>query len=150
MLAIVQLIGKGQVSISHSSATQRGISNGLLVLLGVSKNDDESDVDKIVKKVSKLRIFPDKEEKMNLDIQTTKGSVLLISQFTLFGNVKKCNRPDFMDAADKNLAIKLYDLFADKLTEVNIPVVKGYFGEHMTIETVLSGPVTIILDSKKI
>ena len=150
MIAIVQLLNSGDVSIKGNNISQRGINTGLIVFFGVSKTDTEKEVEKISAKLIKLRIFPDKNQKMNLDIQSVDGEVLLISQFTLFGDPKGSNRPDFTKAANKDLAIKLYELFADKLTKAGISVTKGYFGEHMRIQADLDGPVTIILDSDKL
>jgi D-aminoacyl-tRNA deacylase len=150
MLAIVQIINKGEVSIKGDHNSKRGINSGMIVFLGVSKTDTEEEVKKVSSKLLKLRIFPDRNQKMNLDIHSSGGSILLISQFTLFGDPKGSNRPDFTKAANKGLAIKLYELFADKLTEAGISVTKGYFGEHMGISAILDGPVTIILDSDKL
>jgi D-tyrosyl-tRNA(Tyr) deacylase len=150
MLAVVQIINSGSVSIEGKSDTKRNSQNGLIVYLGVSKNDTNSDLESVLHKLLKLRVFPDPDQKMNLDIKEVKGEILLISQFTLFGNLKGNNRPDFTDAAGKDLALKLYDLFADKLTSSGVKVTKGFFGEHMQIEANLSGPVTIILDSNKL
>ena len=150
MLAIVQIINSGSVSIEGDSNTKRSTGKGLLVFLGVSQKDSEIELEKVFQKLLKLRIFPDEDKKMNLDIHQSGGEILLISQFTLLGNLKGNNRPDFTDAAGKDLALNLYDLFADKLTSASISVTKGYFGEHMEISSELVGPVTIILDSEKI
>jgi D-aminoacyl-tRNA deacylase len=150
MIAVTQVVDRADVSLYSQLDTQRSIENGLLVFLGVSKTDSEIDVDKLVAKLLKLRVFPDGDQKMNLDIQTVKGQVLLISQFTLLGNLKGGNRPDFFAAADKDLALKLYELFADKLTEVGLTIKTGFFGGHMQISSTLNGPVTIILDSQNL
>lgn len=150
MLAVVQIINSGSVCIDGDLGTKRSTEKGLLVLLGVSKNDSEIELEKVTQKLLKLRVFPDQFEKMNLDINQVNGEVLLISQFTLFGNLKGNNRPDFTHAADKELALSLYDQFADKLTSAGIKVTKGYFGEHMDIKADFVGPVTIILDSEKL
>lgn len=150
MIAVTQVIDRASVRIYGQPDTKREVSTGLIIFLGVSKTDTETDVEKLITKILKLRVFPDGDTKMNLDIQTIKGSILLISQFTLLGNLKGGNRPDFYAAADKDLAIKLYEQFADKLSKAGIPVKTGYFAEHMEIETVLNGPVTIILESDKL
>ena len=150
MIAVTQVVDRAEVSLHGQPDTQRSIENGLLVFLGVSKTDSEIDVDKLVAKLLKLRVFPDGDQKMNLDIQTVKGQLLLISQFTLLGNLKGGNRPDFFAAADKDLALKLYEQFADKLTEAGLVVKIGFFGEHMQINSILNGPVTIILDSQNL
>ncbi len=151
MIVVIQVVDQASVSIfGKLKETERKIDKGLVVFLGVSRLDSEVDVNKLIKKIIKLRVFPDDNKKMNLDVKTIGGEVLLISQFTLFGNVKKCNRPDFFAAADKELAVKLYDLFTVKLTEAGLPVKTGYFGEHMKIDSNLNGPVTIIMESDKI
>jgi D-aminoacyl-tRNA deacylase len=150
MIAVTQIVTDANVHISKQKNTAREIKKGLIVFLGVSKADTDIDVDKLVNKLIKLRIFPDEKEKMNLDIKTINGEILLISQFTLLGNVKGNNRPDFSNAADKNLATRLYQLFADKLTKEGLLVKTGFFGEHMKINSSLNGPVTIILDSNKL
>ena len=150
MIAIVQIINSGNVSIVGDSSTQRDSQKGLIVFLGVSKSDTNSEVVKISEKLLKLRIFQDQDQKMNLDIKSVGGEILLISQFTLLGNLKGNNRPDFTNAAEKELASNLYEQFADKLTEAGVRVTKGYFGEHMKIQVDLNGPVTIILDSEKL
>ena len=150
MIAVVQIINSGNVSIVGDSSTQRDSQKGLIVFLGVSKSDTNSEVVKISEKLLKLRIFQDQDQKMNLDIKSVGGEMLLISQFTLLGNLKGNNRPDFANAAEKELASNLYEQFADKLTEAGVRVTKGYFGEHMKIQVDLNGPVTIILDSEKL
>jgi len=150
MIAVTQVVDRADVSLYNRPDTQRMIENGLIVFLGVSKTDSEMDVNKLITKLLKLRIFPDGDKKMNLDIQTTKGQVLLISQFTLLGNLHGGNRPDFFAAADKEVALKLYEQFADKLTKAGLSIKTGFFGEHMQINTILNGPVTIILDSQNL
>jgi len=150
MIAVVQIINSGNVSIVGDSSNQRDSQKGLIVFLGVSKSDTNSEVIKISEKLLKLRIFQGQDQKMNLDIKSVGGEILLISQFTLLGNLKGNNRPDFANAAEKELASNLYEQFADKLTEAGVRVTKGYFGEHMKIQVDLNGPVTIILDSEKL
>jgi D-aminoacyl-tRNA deacylase len=150
MIAVIQVVNQASVSVYGRSDSTRNISSGLIIFLGVAKTDTEIDVEKLVSKILKLRVFPDGDTKMNLDIQTVKGEALLISQFTLLGNLKSGNRPDFMAAANKDLATNLYELFADKLTKASISVKTGYFAEHMQINTHLNGPVTIILESNKL
>ncbi len=150
MIAVTQIVDRAIVSKYGQIESQRGIKKGMLVLLGISKKDTEQEVDKLVKKLLSLRIFPDENEKINLNIHSISGEILLISQFTLLGNLKGNNRPDFGQAAGKELATKLYERFADKLTEAGIKINKGFFGEHMEIQVDLNGPITIILDSEKI
>jgi D-tyrosyl-tRNA(Tyr) deacylase len=150
MIAIVQLVDSASVCIKDMPKTKRATRSGLIVFLGISKSDTEKTVDKLASKLLKLRIFPDEDKKMNLDILTVKSEILLISQFTLLGDVKGNNRPSFYLAADKEIAIPLYQQFADKLTKVGLKVKTGFFGEHMDIKVNLNGPVTIVLDSDKI
>lgn len=150
MIAVTQVVNQAKVNIVGQKDTQRGIGQGLIVFLGVSRADTENEVEKIAHKLLKLRVFSDEEQKMNLDIQSVKGEILLISQFTLLGSLKGNNRPDFTAAAEKEQAHQLYELFADKLTSAGIHVSQGFFGEHMEIEVALNGPVTIILDSAKL
>jgi D-aminoacyl-tRNA deacylase len=150
MIAVAQVVDQAEVTLKDQPTTKRDIAKGLVVFLGISKTDTEKEVEKLVNKLSKLRVFPDGEAKMNLDIQSTRGEILLISQFTLLGDLKGNNRPDFFNAAGKELATKLYHLFADKLSQAGLSVKTGFFGEHMLIKSRLNGPVTIILDSNKI
>lgn len=150
MIAVTQVVDKAGVSIVGQKNTKREIDKGLIVFLGVSKSDTKKDVEKLVNKLIKLRVFPDDKEKMNLNILSADGEILLISQFTLLGNLKGNNRPDFIKAAGKEQAVNLYKHFADKLTMAGLSVKTGFFGEHMKIETNLNGPVTIILESNKI
>jgi len=150
MIAVTQIVKNASVEVVSQPETKRSISGGLVVYLCVSPTDTEIQVEKLVSKILKLRIFPDSEDKMNQDILTTKGEILLISQFTLLADLKGNNRPSFSQAANKDLALSLYELFADKLTAAGITVQNGYFGEHMSIGLTLLGPVTIILDSDKI
>lgn len=150
MLVVVQVVDRSGVSLCSKPQSAREIDRGLIVFLGVSCEDTEEDVRKLVNKLAKIRVFPDSEGKINLDILTTKGEVMLISQFTLFGDVSKSNRPSFVRAAPKDQALSLYNLFADKLNQIGLSVKEGYFGEHMSITSTLNGPITIIIDSKKI
>jgi len=150
MIAVTQVVDQASVSVGDQPETKRTIEKGLIVFLGISKTDTENDVDKLVNKLQKLRVFPDRQEKMNLDIQSVRGEILLIPQFTLLGSLKGNNRPDFFNAAGKELATGLYELFADKLTKAGLSVKTGFFGEHMIISSRLSGPVTIILESDKL
>jgi D-tyrosyl-tRNA(Tyr) deacylase len=150
MIAVTQLVDHASVSLYDQPESLREITHGLVVFLGVAKTDTDADVDKLVSKLIKLRIFPDSGKKMNLDIQTANGQILLISQFTLLGNLRGGNRPDFFEAADKDLAVRLYEQFADKLTKADLPVKTGFFGDHMKITANLDGPVTIILNSHQL
>lgn len=126
------------------------ISYGLLVLLGISINDSTEDVDWLVKKILALRIFNDVEGKMNYSVEDVKGQVLIVSQFTLFANCKKGNRPSFTQSAPPSIAIPLYEAFLNTVRE-RFPgkVACGVFGADMKVELLNDGPVTIILDTEQ-
>ena len=139
--------------VKHASVTINGsvngkINNGFLVLLGVQSTDSEQDVDYLVKKVTNLRIFSDENDKMNLSLKDVNGSLLLVSQFTLYANCKEGNRPSFVEAAKPDVAIPLYEYFVYECKKI-IPVVEtGIFGADMKVDLLNDGPVTIIIDSK--
>ena len=122
----------------------------MLVLLGIEEADTEEDVEWLCGKLSKLRIFSDENDAMNLDIQQVGGSFLVVSQFTLHALTKKGNRPSFIRAARPELAIPLYELFVKRLREVaGREVLTGEFGAMMEVELINDGPVTILMDSKR-
>lgn len=146
MIAVVQLVDNAQVKIFGNSEN-RGIQNGLVVYLAIKSGDTELDVQKMAEKISKLRIFPDHQDKMNLSILDTKGDILLIPQFTLVGDIKGSNRPSFPASADRETAISLIKLVKNILIKKDITVIEGFFGEHMQISQVNNGPVTIIIDT---
>ena len=125
------------------------IGAGLLVLLGVSKADSEAAADYLVDKIIGLRIFEDAEEKMNLSVQDCGGSVLVVSQFTLYGDVRRGRRPSFDDAARPEEAKRLYEYFVAKVRAAGLRCESGQFQAMMEVELVNSGPVTILLDSEK-
>ena len=125
------------------------IDSGLVLLVGFTEGDNEEIIDKMINKVINLRVFEDENEKMNLSILDTKGSILSISQFTLYADATKGNRPSFINAMKPDEATKLYDLFNEKLSEF-LKVETGIFGADMKVEIYNDGPVTIILDSKEL
>lgn len=140
--------------VSHASCTVDGIvtgkvENGYLALVGFCQDDTFEIVDKMIQKIIKLRVFSDEQGKMNLSLKDISGSVLSISQFTLYANAKKGNRPSFTDAAGHDIAIPLYEYF-NKQLEKEIHVETGVFGADMKIELLNDGPVTIVLDSKEL
>lgn len=147
MRAVVQRVGKASVSVEGTIIAS--IKRGLLVYLGVGKLDDPSDIDYLVNKVIGLRIFEDENDKMNLSISDIGGEILVISQFTLYGDVRKGRRPSFTDSADPSIGNEYYNNFVEKIREIGIRVETGEFGAHMEVEYVNDGPVTILLDSKK-
>lgn len=122
------------------------IAKGYLLLVGFTNGDNIQIVNKAAKKIANLRIFEDENHKMNLNLATVKGSILSISQFTLYANTNEGNRPSFVDALNPQEAIVLYDLFNKELRNYGFIVEEGIFGAHMDIELLNSGPVTIIYD----
>ena len=126
------------------------IGRGLLVYLGVGKGDSDNDAKFMADKLMNLRIFADQAGKMNLSVQDITGSILLISNFTLYGDCRKGRRPGFDAAAEPVLADQLYEKAASLISEQGVPVEKGVFGEHMHVTSINDGPVTFLLDSAKL
>ncbi|MBT4154434.1 MAG: D-tyrosyl-tRNA(Tyr) deacylase [Candidatus Marinimicrobia bacterium] len=124
------------------------IDHGLVILLGVQKDDSEIDADFLVNKISGLRIFKDENDKMNLSIKDVTGSALVISQFTLCGDTKKGRRPSFINAAPPEVGNRLYEYFLSELGKTGVSVQSGEFGAMMAVELVNDGPVTFVLNSK--
>lgn len=124
------------------------ISHGFLILVGFTHDDNELIVDKLVNKISKLRVFPDENGKTNLSLKDTSGEILSISQFTLYASIKDGNRPSFVDAMSPDKATKLYDYFNAKLLETGIHIEKGIFGADMKLNFTNDGPFTLMIDSK--
>lgn len=145
MRIIIQRVTQASVSISGDEIA--AINQGLLLLVGIGPNDTEKDLDYAVRKINQMRIFSDTEDKMNLSIQDIQGEVLSVSQFTLFAEVKKGNRPAFTGAAKPDRARQLYQTFNQKLGQI-IPLKSGKFGADMSVQLINDGPVTIILDTK--
>lgn len=147
MRLLIQRVDHASVFIDqklHSS-----IKRGLLVFIGIAQEDEEEDVDYLSSKLIQLRIFPDKENKMNLSVLDITGEILLISQFTLFASTKKGNRPSFLASALPVKAIPLYEKFKLKLESAMPGAVKsGVFGADMQVELLNSGPVTLLMDSR--
>ena len=148
MKAVLQRVKYAEVKVDGKSVGK--IQKGLLIFLGIGKNDDEKIADKVIKKTCNLRIFEDENGKMNKSIQDVEGSILSISQFTLYADCKKGNRPSFTNAGKPDLATTLYDQFNQKLQEQGMHVETGIFGADMKIELLNDGPVTIVLDSKEL
>ena len=145
MKIIIQRVKKAQVSIE--GRVHGKINQGLLLLVGVGPEDQKEDLDYAVRKLVNMRIFSDTEGKMNLSIKDIGGEILSISQFTLFADTKKGNRPAFTGAAKPDMAAAFYDAFNQKLVQ-EVPVQTGIFGADMQVELVNDGPVTIIFDTK--
>ncbi len=148
MRIILQRVKEARVEVEAVSAGQ--IGKGILVLLGVSKEDEEYDVDYLVDKVINLRIFPDKNGTMNDSVLDTGGEILVVSQFTIYGDCRKGRRPSYDKAAPPELAENLYELFVRKLRERGIKVETGRFRAMMDVSLTNWGPVTLMLDSKKL
>ncbi len=146
MRAVIQRVSQAAVSINEREVGR--IDHGLLILLGVHDKDTQTDVDYLIKKIAQMRIFEDEQGKMNLSIEDVKGALLSISQFTLFADTKKGNRPSFIAAARPETAIPLYEAFNEGLRQRGITVETGEFGADMAVSLVNDGPVTIIIDSQ--
>jgi D-aminoacyl-tRNA deacylase len=147
MRAVVQRVSRAQVTVNGNVAGEIGM--GLLVFLGVGDGDTEADVAYLAEKVSGLRIFEDEQGKMNRSVQDLGGSVLAVSQFTLYGDVRRGKRPSFDAAAAPEKARQLYELFVERFRAAGLRCETGRFQEMMTVELVNEGPVTILLDSAK-
>lgn len=146
MRLLLQRVKQSSVEVEQQIVGK--INHGWLALLGISKKDSTEDSNYLIKKILSLRSFPDEQGKMNLDIQAANGSILLVSQFTLYGRCNKGNRPSFERAATPELAEELYKAFILELRASNLTVESGVFGAKMTIHMTGDGPVTILLDSK--
>lgn len=147
MKAIVQRVNNAKVTVENEIVGQ--IDKGLLVYVGILKGDDESDLEFISRKISTFRMFPDEKGKLNLGLQDSDGKVLLVSNFTVGANCRKGNRLSFDSAATPEEAIRLYSLLVEMLKDNGIKVEIGAFGAHMQIESIVDGPVNVILDSKQ-
>ncbi|MCP5064352.1 MAG: D-tyrosyl-tRNA(Tyr) deacylase [Ignavibacteriae bacterium] len=149
MRALIQRVSKGSVNIPTKSYYEK-IDNGIVLLLGISEDDTIKEVEYVAEKCSNLRIFEDENEKMNLSIKDIGGEVLLISQFTLYGDTRKGNRPSFNKAATPEKAEELYNNFTEKLKNIlgDEKVKEGIFGAMMEVEIINDGPVTIMVESK--
>ena len=146
-MIVVQRVTKASIIIENK--IYNSINKGALLLLGVHKKDTKQDVEYLAKKINNLRFFNDKYQKMNQNINQIKGDILVVSQFTLYGNVSKGNRPSFINAATPKDAKILYNYFID-LLKINKYIVKtGKFGAKMQVELINDGPVTLILESKE-
>ena len=145
MKAIMQRVLFAEVSINKKIISS--IKNGFLIFLGIEKNDTDDDLNYLIDKSTKIRIFNDNKNKMNLSIKNVSGEALVVSQFTLCADIEKGRRPSFINAEHPKQAKVLYDKFCTLLMNQKIPVKKGVFGATMQISLINDGPVTIILDS---
>lgn len=148
MRAVVQRVSEAKVTVDGE--LKGSIGPGYVVLLGVGREDDETDAKYLADKVAKLRVFEDKDGKMNLSIFDAGGEILTVSQFTLYGDARKGNRPGFGHAAPPQEGEALYLKFVEHLKERGLKVAQGVFRAHMKVHLVNDGPVTILLDSKRL
>jgi D-tyrosyl-tRNA(Tyr) deacylase len=146
MRAVVQRVRQARVVIGGEVAGEIGV--GLLVLLGVTHADTEAEARWLAEKIVGLRIFGDDEGKMNRDVTEAGGAVLIVSQFTLYGDSRKGRRPSFIDAAPPPIAIPLYEAFINAVKALGVPAATGRFGADMQVELVNDGPVTLIVENK--
>lgn len=144
MRLVIQRVKNAKVDIDGKTVSS--IGKGLLVLLGVTHEDTKETVDYLVKKLCKLRVFEDENGKMNLSIKEVEGKLLIVSQFTLYADCSRGNRPSFVNAAKPDFANELYEYFCEKCKEEQIEVQKGIFGADMKVSLLNDGPVTIILE----
>ncbi len=148
MRAVVTRVDSASVSIEGKIHGQ--IGRGLLILLGVAPDDTPAHCRKMADKILGLRIFTDENDKMNLSLADIGGEVLVVSQFTLYGDCRKGRRPNFIQAAGPDIAIPLYEQFLEECEKLGFPPQHGEFGAHMMVESVNNGPVTLIVDTNDI
>ena len=146
MKAVIQRVSEANVKVDGEIAGQ--ISKGLLLLIGIDENDENTDADWLVQKILNLRIFGDKDGKLNLSAIDISGEILCISQFTLIADYKKGNRPSFIKAAKPDKAIPLFEYFKTQIAQSNLKIESGIFGADMKVSLLNDGPVTIVMDSK--
>ena len=144
MIIVIQRVTNASVKVDDKVVSS--INNGKLILLGISNDDSKEDILKMTNKISKLRIFNDENDIMNKNVNEVNGEVLVVSQFTLYGNVKKGNRPSYIEAAKPDIAKPIYNLFIKQLDSlINNKVQSGIFGAYMLVDIVNDGPVTLIV-----
>jgi len=145
MKACIQRVSRAKVTVGGETAGEIGA--GFVVLLGVAGDDTEAEARQLAEKIVGLRVFEDAQEKMNLALTDVGGAMLVVSQFTLLADCRKGRRPSFIAAAGPELAEELYQVFADTVVRLGIPVATGRFREHMEVELVNDGPVTLVIDT---
>lgn len=147
MRAVAQRVSRAQVSVAGSVSGKIGV--GLMVLLGIGEDDHQDDAVYLAEKLVGLRVFPDHDGKMNLSLIDIAGSMLVVSQFTLFGDCRKGKRPSFIRAARPEKAVELYQVFIAEVAGRGVSVATGQFQQHMDVELVNDGPVTLLVDSRR-
>ena len=144
MRAVIQRVSRAKVSVGGEKVGE--IKKGFLLLLGIHRDDDEAKISKLADKIEKLRIFEDKEGKMNLALKDVSGEILVVSQFTLYGDTEGNNRPSFIEAARPEKALPFYEKLVRLLAEKGLKVETGRFGSHMELDFINDGPTTIIIE----
>ncbi|MDZ7672132.1 MAG: D-aminoacyl-tRNA deacylase [Halanaerobiales bacterium] len=147
MRAVVQRVKNSEVKVDDNIIGS--IKSGLLVFLGIGNNDGMDDIDYLIDKILNLRVFEDQEGKMNLSALDLDKDIMVVSQFTLYGDCRKGRRPSFFDAAPPDKAERLYDVFVNKINKFDLNVATGEFQAMMDIDLINDGPVTLLLDSNK-
>lgn len=145
MKAVIQRVSEASVKVDGTIVGE--IGKGLMLLVGIDENDENSDVDWLVQKILNLRIFGDEDDKLNLSVQDISGEILCISQFTLIADYKKGNRPSFIKAAKPDKAIPLFEYFKKVISKSGLKTESGIFGADMKVSLINDGPVTIVMDS---
>jgi len=148
MRAVVQRVTRASVTVGHEIVGE--IGNGLVVLLGIARDDSEKDADYLVEKIAALRIFDDESGRMNRSVKDVHAGLLIVSQFTLYGDVRRGLRPSWIDAAPPETAEPLYEYFVQQARMLVEQVATGSFRSMMQVELINDGPVTILLDSRKL
>lgn len=148
MIAVIQRVRYASVVVDEKEIGK--CKNGLLVLLGVAQGDDEAEADVLAEKISKLRIFSDENDKINLSVNDINGGVLVVPNFTLLASCRKGNRPDFVNSASPAVAKELYDHFCEYISSLVPSVETGEFGAHMEVSLLNDGPFTVVIDSREL
>ena len=145
MKALIQRVNRADVSVAGEVTGSTG--PGMLILLGVGQGDDEKDAAWLAAKCANLRIFDDREGQLNLSLLETRGEALVVSQFTLYADARKGRRPSYTDAAEPQMALRLFEVFCQELREEGVEVEMGSFGERMEVELINDGPVTLMVET---
>lgn len=146
MRALVQRVTEASVEVDNTVVGQIGY--GVLVFVGINTRDTEADADYLARKVTHLRIFPDEHHKMNLSLRDITGQMLVVSQFTLYGDTRRGNRPSYTEAAPQDVAVRLYEYFVSKCRETGVSIATGIFQANMKVSLINDGPVTLMCSSE--